>query len=148
MPEKHDRTAESHAGVSGRSKNNFFSSFTYTGWWGSYIMHEKHDRTAESHAWVLDHTLGLSDRRRRIFFFFYIYKMEAIPLCLRNTIEQLDHTLGLSDRRRRIFFLLLHLQDGGSFIMLEIWITHWGPWTVEEEFFFFFYIHRMGGGSK
>ena len=52
MPEKHDRTAESHAGVSGRSKNNFFSSFTYTGWWGSYIMHEKHDRTAESHAGV------------------------------------------------------------------------------------------------
>ena len=52
MPEKHDRTAESHVGVFGRSKNIFFSSFTYTGWWGSYIMHEKHDRTAESHAGV------------------------------------------------------------------------------------------------
>ena len=120
MPEKHDQTAESRAGVLGQKKN-FFSSFTYTGWGellnvqeiqfffllqtqdgGSYIMHEKHDRTAESHAWVL------------------------------------DHTLELSDRRRRIFFLLLHLQDGGSFIMLEIWITHWGPWMVEEEFFFFF----------
>ena len=31
MPEKHDRTAESYAGVLGQ-KNNFFSSFTYTGW--------------------------------------------------------------------------------------------------------------------
>ena len=51
MHEKHDRTAESHAGVLGQKKN-FFSSFTYTGWWGSYIMHEKHDRTAESHAGV------------------------------------------------------------------------------------------------
>ena len=40
-------------------------------------------------------------------------------MCLRNTIEQLDHTLGLSDRRRRILFLLLHLQDGVSFIMIE-----------------------------
>ena len=67
----------------------------------------------------LNHELGFLDRRRRFFFFFYIYKMEAIPLCLRNTIEQLDHTLGLSDRRRRIFFLLLHLQDGVSFIMIE-----------------------------
>ena len=52
MPKKHDRKAESHAGVYGRSKNICFSSFTYTGWWGSYIMHEKHDRTAESHAGV------------------------------------------------------------------------------------------------
>ena len=51
MHEKHDRTAESHAGVLGQKKN-FFSSFTYTGWWGGYIMHEKHGRTAESHAGV------------------------------------------------------------------------------------------------
>ena len=74
-------------------------------------MPEKHDQTAESRAGVIG--------QKKIFFFFYIYKMEAIPLCLRNTIEQLDHTLGLSDRIRRIFFLLLHLQDGVSFIMIE-----------------------------
>ena len=62
---------------------------------------------------------GSRTEEEEFFFFFYIYKMEAIPLCLRNTIEQLDHTLGLSDRRRRILFLLLHLQDGVSFIMIE-----------------------------
>ena len=28
-------------------------------------------------------------------------------------------SLGFLDRRRRIFFLLLHLQDGVSFIMIE-----------------------------
>ena len=32
MHEKHDRTAESHTGVYGGKKKNFFSSFTYTGW--------------------------------------------------------------------------------------------------------------------
>ena len=32
MPEKHDQTAESRAGVLGQKKKNFFSSFTYTGW--------------------------------------------------------------------------------------------------------------------
>ena len=53
MIEKQDRTAESHTGALRQKKNNFSSSFTYTGWWGSYIMHEKHDRTAESHAGVL-----------------------------------------------------------------------------------------------
>ena len=52
MHEKHDRTAESHAGVPGQIKKNFFSSFTYTGWGGSYIMPLKHDRTAESHTGV------------------------------------------------------------------------------------------------
>ena len=65
MPEKHDRTAESHARVSGRSKKNFgggsylmfkkynFFFLLHTQDVGSYIMHEKHDRTAESHAGVL-----------------------------------------------------------------------------------------------
>ena len=52
MPLKHDRTAESHNGVYGGKKKNFFSSFTYTGW-GGYIMPEKHDQTAESRAGVL-----------------------------------------------------------------------------------------------
>ena len=33
--EKHDQTAESHTGVLGQKKKNFFSSSTYTGW-GSY----------------------------------------------------------------------------------------------------------------
>ena len=60
MPEKHDRTAESHAGVLGQKKN-FFSSFTYTGW-GEVILCLRN--TIEQ----LNHTLGFLDRRRRILF--------------------------------------------------------------------------------
>ena len=75
MHEKHDRTAESHAGVLGQKKN-FFSSFTYTGWWGSYIMHEKHDRTAESHA-------GVPGQIKKNFFSSFTYTgWGGVILCL------------------------------------------------------------------
>ena len=75
MHEKHDRTAESHAGVPGQIKKNFFSSFTYTGS-GSSIMPEKHDRTAESRA-------GVSGRsKNNFFFFFHIHRMGGDILCL------------------------------------------------------------------
>ena len=60
MHEKHDRTAESHAGVLGQKKN-FFSSFTYTGW-GEVILCLRN--TIEQ----LNHKLGFLDRRRRSFF--------------------------------------------------------------------------------
>ena len=126
MHEKHDRTAESHAGVPGQIKKNFFSSFTYTGWGGSYIMPLKHDRTAESHTGVyggkkknffssFTYTVwGELLNVQEIQFFFLLHTQDGgVTLCMRNTIEQLNHTLGFLDRRR-IFFLLLHTQDGGK----------------------------------
>ena len=131
MPLKHDRTAESHTGVYGGKKKNFFSSFTYTGW-GGYIMPEKHDQTAESRAGVLGQKKknffssftytgwGELLNVQEIQFFFLLHTQDGgVTLCMRNTIEQLNHTLGFLDRRRRIFFLLLHLQDGGNSIVLE-----------------------------
>ena len=126
MPEKHDQTAESRAGVLGQKKKNFFSSFTYTGWGellnvqeiqfffllhtqdgGSYIMHEKHDRTSESHAGVLG-------QKKNFFSSFTYTGWGEVILCLRNTIEQLNHILGFMEGKRIIFFLLLHTQDGGG----------------------------------
>ena len=90
MPEKHDQTAESRAGVLGQKKKNFFSSFTYTVWGELLNVQE-------------------------IQFFFLLHTQDGgVTLCMRNTIEQLNHTLGFLDRRR-IFFLLLHTQDGGSY---------------------------------
>ena len=125
MPLKHDRTAESHNGVYGGKKKNFFSSFTYTGW-GGYIMPEKHDQTAESRAGVLGQKKknffssftytgwGELLNVQEIQFFFLLHTQDGgVTLCMRNTIEQLNHTLGFLDRRR-IFFLLLHTQDGGK----------------------------------
>ena len=61
MPEKHDRTAESHAGVSGRSKNNF-SLLLHTQDGGGVTLCMRN--TIEQ----LNHTLGFLDRSRRIFF--------------------------------------------------------------------------------
>ena len=60
MPEKYDRTAESHAGVLGQ-KNNFFSSFTYTGWGGVILC--------------LRNTIEQLKGTIIICFFFYIHRM-------------------------------------------------------------------------
>ena len=65
MPKKHDRTAESHAGVLGQKKN-FFSSFTYTGW-GEVILCLRN--TIEQ----LNHTLGFSGRSKNNFFSSFTY---------------------------------------------------------------------------
>ena len=126
MPLKHDRTAESHTGVYGGKKKNFFSSFTYKGWVG-YIMPEKHDQTAESRAGVL------GQKKKNFFFFFYIHRMGGVTKCSRNTIffssaytgwgsyimhEKHDRTAeshaGVPGQIKKNFFLLLHTQDGGE----------------------------------
>ena len=60
MPLKHDRTAESHTGVYGGKKKNFFSSFTYTGWGVTLCLRNTIRQ--------LNHELGFLDRRRRFFF--------------------------------------------------------------------------------
>ena len=61
MHEKHDRTAESHAGVLGQKKKNFFFSFTYTAWGGVILCLRN---TIEKK----NHTLGFLDGTRRFFF--------------------------------------------------------------------------------
>ena len=61
MLEKHDRTAESHAGVPGQIKKNFFLLLhTQDGGGVTLCMRN----TIEQ----LNHTLGFLDRSRRIFF--------------------------------------------------------------------------------
>ena len=62
MPEKHDRTAELHAGVSGRSKKFFFVFFFHTKDGGGVTLCMRN--TIKQ----LNHTLGFLDRSRRIFF--------------------------------------------------------------------------------
>ena len=97
MHEKHDRTAESHAGVLGH-KNNFFSSFTYTGEGGVILCLRN---TIEQ----LNHMLGFLERRR--IFFLLLYDGGSYIMPEKHDLTDESHA-GFLEEEELFFFFYIH----------------------------------------
>ena len=152
MPLKHDRTAESHNGVYGGKKKNFFSSFTYTGWGVTLCLRNTIRQ--------LNHELGFSDRRRRIFFLLLhtqdggVTIMSIIKLPLLEGLvspERLSSVSPLYNAEEKWFLIENHFSSARKVPLGELSQSWESPSSstiqniAKEIIFFFFFILIIEG---